>query len=102
MLLHRGERHVVARREARDRGLVAAEQTRDDVTPRAVREGVKDAVKSRVREAVTYNHVVVRQGSIRTSASGERTPDEMGAPSHRWRSGDASEVAREDVRSAPP
>src|SRR5688500_2045134 len=59
MLLHGREGHVVPGRERRDRSLLPAEQTGDDVAARRVGQGAKEAVELRIGEVSTYNHMVV-------------------------------------------
>ena len=64
VLLHRREGHLVPGRERGDRRLLSGQQTRDDVPPRRIGEGVEDAVDLRIAERITYNHMVVYRAGM--------------------------------------
>ncbi len=59
MLLHRSERHFVARRQSRYGGRLTCEHARDYVTPCGVGKRSEEAIYLRIGKRHTYNHMVV-------------------------------------------
>ncbi|GAA2980484.1 hypothetical protein GCM10010460_15070 [Microbacterium terrae] len=59
VLLNRGERHVVRRREFRHRRF-AGERPAQDVAPGRIAERPEEAIECIIIESKFYNHLVVR------------------------------------------